>query len=166
MRRQFVWGVSACVSGLLTAGLALAEQAPSGSALLVRAWGHEGAVERVRERDAHGTIPADAEFVIPRSRLQAELDRGIGRFLGNVRTQAVLSHGHFVGWRLLTLFPDRPDVQVQGLRRGDVVLRVNGASIERPGVFKLVWDSLSTAEAITIEIERDGQLQVLRYKIR
>ena len=73
--------------------------------------------ELAREVDA-GTIP--------RAALHAELSRGIGQFLRQVRLQPALAGGHFIGWRLLQLFEGRTDVHVLVLRPGDTVLRVNG----------------------------------------
>jgi hypothetical protein len=154
------------LSGLLTASVALADRAPvEASTLLVRAWGQAGTVERLHASTAEGLADEVRVGTISRARIHAELTRGIGRFLGDVRVEAVLSRRHFVGWRLLSLFSARPEVQVQGIQAGDVLLRVNGASIERPEAFKAVWDSLYTADELVLEIERSGQHAKLHYKI-
>ena len=42
--------------------------------------------------------------VIPRVALQAELQRGIGAFLRQVRTKPAMQRGRFVGWRVIELF--------------------------------------------------------------
>ena len=163
MGRSFVSGLSAVVSGLLVVSVASADYGPRAYArLMVRAWGQSGAsVERVQS-----TVAAEVQGgTIPRSVLKAELDRGIGRFLQNVRVKAALSHGHFVGWELVSLFPKRPDVSVQGVQAGDILLRVNGESVERPEAFKAVWDSLGDAKEIVLEIERDGQPSSVHYAI-
>jgi hypothetical protein len=156
-------GLSAVVSGLLLASVASADHGPRAYArLLVRAWGETGAsVERVSS-----TVAPDVRAgTISRSALKAELDRGIGRFLQNVRVKAALSHGHFVGWEVVSLFAKRPDVTVQGIQPGDILVRVNGESVERPEAFKAVWDGLGEAKEIVLEIERDGQASVVRYAI-
>ena len=128
---------------------------------MLRAHGHTSSIEHA----ADALNPTVQVATIPRALLRAELTRGIGRFLQNVKTEAVLSHGHFVGWRLLSLFPKRPDVHVQGIQTGDVLVRVNGVSIERPEDFKSVWDSLETAKELVLEIEREGQPSALHYTI-
>jgi type II secretory pathway component PulC len=158
------FGLSLFVSvATLTSALALAEDAPiEQSGVLVRAWGTTGSIEQVTPERQTLDVHAGT---IARATLRAEMGRGIGRFLQQVRTQAVLSHGHFVGWRILSLFAKRPDVQVQGLRPGDTIVRVNGESIERPEAFKSVWDSLVDAKEIVLEIERDGQAGKLHYAI-
>jgi len=166
MGRSFVVGLAAAVAGLSFASISQADHAGrERTTLILRANGHASSVEHVRstDRDALGLeVQAGA---ISRDALRAELGRGIGRFLQNVKTEAVLSHGHFVGWRLLALFPKRPDVRVQALKQGDVLIRVNGQSIERPEDFKAVWDTLETAKELVLEIERDGQPSTLRYNI-
>jgi hypothetical protein len=135
-------------------------------AIVVRAWGKAGGSIEHGAGAAHPAFVHDIQAgTIARTALQAEMQHGIGLFLRNIRTQAVLSHGQFVGWRLLALFPQRPDVHVQGLQAGDVLLRVNGASIERPEAFKRVWDELERTNEIVFEIERDGELSAVRYTI-
>ena len=103
--------------------------------------------------------------VISRATLRAELARGIGRFLRDVRTEPAFSRGRFVGWRVLELFPKRPEIRVQVLRPGDTVLRVNGRSVERPEEFKQVWDSLAEARELVLDIQRDTRASKLRYTI-
>src|SRR5262245_40784357 len=60
--------------------------------------------------------------VISRSVLQGELKSGIGRFLQQVRAEPNVTRGRFVGWRVVSLFPNRSDIQVQVLRPGDTVV--------------------------------------------
>jgi type II secretory pathway component PulC len=103
--------------------------------------------------------------VIPRAKLRAELARGVPRFLRQVRTEAAFSSGRFQGWRVLELFPKRPDVQVLVLRVGDTVQKVNGHSVERPEEFQKVWDTLANAHELVLDIQRDGQASKLRYTI-
>jgi hypothetical protein len=103
--------------------------------------------------------------VITRRTLQAELARGIGRFLRDVRTEPAFARGRFVGWRVLELFSKRPEIKVPVLRPGDTVLRVNGRSVERPEEFKQVWDGLANAQELVIEIQRDSRPSRLRFTI-
>ena len=162
MGRSFVLGLTAAVAGLSLASVSRAEHVgQERGRLVLRAHGHTSSIEHA----ADALNPTVQVATIPRALLRAELTRGIGRFLQNVKTEAVLSHGHFVGWRLLALFPKRPDVHVQGIQTGDVLVRVNGVSIERPEDFKSVWDTLETAKELVLEIEREGQPSALHYTI-
>jgi type II secretory pathway component PulC len=148
------------------ASMAFADYGPREHArMLVRAWGDSGSVERVQSSGTSALGSNVQAGSIPRALLRAELDRGVGRFLQHVRVQAAVSRGHFVGWKLVSLFAKRPDVHVQVLQAGDILLRVNGASLERPEDFKAVWDSLAEAKEIVLDIERDGQPSSLHYAI-
>jgi type II secretory pathway component PulC len=167
MGRSFVLGLSVSLAASLggITALAFAEDAPIEQAsVLVRAWGTTGSsVEPISNGSALATdVQAGS---IPRALLRAEMANGIGRFLQHVRTKAVVSHGHFVGWRVLSLFAKRPDVRVSVLRAGDTILRINGESVERPEAFKSVWDGLVDAKELVLEIERDGQSSKLHYTI-
>lgn len=102
---------------------------------------------------------------IPRVVLEAELKRGIGAFLGQVRTKPAARNGRFVGWRVIELFKKRADVHVRGLKAGDTVVKVNGHSLEHPEQFKVAWDSVAKAAELVIEIERQGRRSQLRYTI-
>jgi hypothetical protein len=115
--------------------------------------------------EAEPSLPKIEAGVIPRVALKAELQRGIGAFLRQVRTKPALERGRFVGWRVIELFKKRPDIRVLGLRPGDTVLKINGRSLERPEQFKLVWDGLLDASELIVEIERAGRRCELRYVI-
>jgi S1-C subfamily serine protease len=110
-------------------------------------------------------LPKIEGGAISRGALSAELQRGIGAFLGQIRTKPAVHNGRFVGWRVIELFKKRPDVHVKALRAGDTVMKVNGRSLEHPEQLKLVWDSLSGADELVIEIERQGRRCQLRYVI-
>jgi type II secretory pathway component PulC len=140
------------------------------AAITVRAVGKSGEVTRTKQSSkqarAEAGLPAQVEGgSIPRAVLQAELAKGIGRFFQQVRPEPVISRGRFVGWRIATLFANRTDVKVSALQTGDIVLRVNGESVERPEDFKAVWDSLANAKQLVIDIERGGETTSVRYTI-
>ncbi|HEX2678840.1 MAG TPA: hypothetical protein VHM19_19440 [Polyangiales bacterium] len=103
--------------------------------------------------------------VIPRGALNVVLSRGIGRFLRYVRAEPHIVKGQFVGWRILSLFDEVPDVHVAVLRAGDTVRRANGQSIEHPEAFKSIWDSMATAKELVLDIDRAGRPSKLRYTI-
>jgi hypothetical protein len=166
MGRTLLIGLSAGALGLALSGAAArADDAPGeGSALLVKASGKSaGEVIKIGSTDSLSTdVQAGS---IPRAALRAELARGIGRFLQNVKVRGAVDHGVFNGWRVLGLFAKRPDVHVGVLQVGDTIRSVNGESIERPEAFKQIWDKLADAKELTIEIERAGQISTLHYAI-
>lgn len=119
-----------------------------------------------------GSLPVDAPLssevnagVIPRSELAAVLARGIPRFLADVRVERLMISGQFTGWRILSMFAKRPEVNVLVLRPGDTVRRANGQSIERPEGFQAVWNGMATANELVLDIDRAGRASKLRYTI-
>jgi type II secretory pathway component PulC len=124
--------------------------------------------DRRSERQASGEPALPIELnagVISRALLQAELASGIGKFLQQVRAEPSVARGHFVGWRVTSLFANRADIHVQVLRPGDTVTRVNGQSIERPEQFKALWDEMASATELVLDIQREGRNSRLRYTI-
>jgi type II secretory pathway component PulC len=164
-------GLGLCVAllGSIWGGAAALADVEHAS-VVVKAAGKSGSVMRGKgagKAEADKTLAPELNGgVIPRDALKAELDRGIGRFLQQVRAEPVVSRGRFLGWRLTTLFPSRGDVHVQAIKPGDVVRRVNGQSIERPEDFKALWDGLAAASQLVLEIERDGESSTVRYTIQ
>lgn len=151
---------------LLAAPLALAQEALPAE----EAAGRPMPELRLNQRtlatlEAEPASPKIDAGVIPRVALQVEVQRGIGAFLKHVRTKPAIQRGRFVGWRVIELFKKRPEIRVLNLRPGDLVLKVNGRSLERPEQFKLIWDGLLEASELIVEIERAGRRYQLRYVI-
>lgn len=76
-----------------------------------------------------------------------------------------MKDGEFVGFRIERLWPNDARFEDAELEPGDVVMRVNGRSIERPGQAKRIWDSLREADELVVEYRRDGTERRLRYRI-
>jgi type II secretory pathway component PulC len=171
MGRLFALGLVAVMVGLIAGDRVAAREPPIETAsVVVRAWGKYGVVAAVRGSERRPSTDRSLGHVvnagtISRAELHAQLALGIGRFLQQVRSEPALSHGHWAGWRLLSLFANRADVRVRVLRVGDTVSRVNGQSIERPEDFKAVWDTLAEAKELVLDIEREGKPSKLRYAI-
>ena len=101
---------------------------------------------------------------ITRAELNAVLGAGIPRFLQQVRTEPQRDGNRFIGWRLLSIFDD-PRFAEGPLRIGDIVLGVNGRTIERPEQFFSVWESMSAAVELRLQLLRAGQAYEVRYAI-
>ena len=130
---------------------------------------------------AAGTTPASSEDVagadaqayeapavqgaIQRADLLPVLDAGLGRFLQGIEAEPALEGGRFVGFRVVTLYPNDPRFRAVDLGPGDVVLRVNGQSVERPEQAFQVWDGLRVASQLLIEYLREGERRELRFDI-
>lgn len=110
--------------------------------------------------------PRRATGSIRRAELNAVLDGAPGRFLQHVDTEPRFVGGRFRGWRLASFFPGDARFTGVDLQAGDVVLTVNGQSIERPDQLMRIWEALRVEPALVVAIERDGQARQLRFEIR
>ncbi len=104
------------------------------------------------------------EPMIARAALDEVLDAGLGAFLGRVTTAPHMDGSHFVGFEIVEL-RDAPLFEGVDLRPGDVVLAVNGQSIERPDDAFTAWTGLRVASEITIAVLRGGERRDLRFPI-
>lgn len=95
--------------------------------------------------------------------LQA-LEAGLGRFLQKVTVEPEMKQGAFVGFRIVEL---RPPAWWQGidLAPGDVVTSVNGMPIEQPAEAHAAFESLRTADKLTVKYLRGGEPRELTYRI-
>jgi type II secretory pathway component PulC len=112
--------------------------------------------------------PAPAEHVvvrrrkgeIPRGDLDRVLAAGPGRLLARVQVKARLKNGKFIGWEVVR----NPWADVD-LVAGDVVLSVNGRTLEHPLELKVLWDDLRQANAIAVQVDRSGETFGLEFSI-
>lgn len=104
------------------------------------------------------------EPVIQRAALDAVLDQGLGAFLGRVTTAPSLDGNRFVGFQVVEL-RDATLFEGVDLQPGDVIVSVNGQSIERPDDAFTAWTGLRVASEITVAVLRDGARRDLRFPI-
>ena len=109
--------------------------------------------------------PPSVEGEIARTELTVVLDAGLGRFLQGVVTEPELEDGRFVGFRLISLYPEDERMRSVDLAPGDVITRVNGQPIERPEQALRVWSSLRVASELLVDYRREGEERQLRFAI-
>jgi type II secretory pathway component PulC len=102
---------------------------------------------------------------IRRQEIDPVLEAGLGAYLQKVRTEPSFEKGRFVGFRILSLYPDDPSYASVDLRPGDVVTMINGLPIGRPDQASVAWDTLRTADELVVYYVRDEQPKTLRYSI-
>ena len=105
-------------------------------------------------------VPRRREGTIARADLDRVLDAGPGRFLARVEVKARSSEGRFTGWEVVR----SPWAHVD-LQPGDVVVRVNGRSLEHPLELKLLWEDLRRAPVLEAQVERGEERFALRFTI-
>ena len=111
------------------------------------------------------TTPVTTAGAIPRRELVRVLDAQPGMFLQHVTPEPRFVRGRFYGWRLAAFFPGDARFSGVDLRAGDIILRVNGSSVERPEQLIDVWQSLRRAKELVVEIDRNGAGKRLRWSI-
>lgn len=122
-------------------------------------------VDDERLLDERAELPAPAPEPpapgrVTRAALDETLAAGPGALLSRVRVQAVRGPSGFRGWRLVAVPPSPAD-----LRPGDILLRVNGRTLERPEHLAALFDALRGASEIVVESERDGVGRVVRVPV-
>jgi len=98
---------------------------------------------------------------LTRSALNAALDAGPGAFLARVDVRAARLGGRFVGWEIVSLWPG---AQIE-LRPGDVVLGVNGRTLERPESLGALFGDLRTANEIVVDYRRGLERREARFPV-
>ncbi len=105
-------------------------------------------------------VPRRRKGEIPRADLDRVLEAGPGRLLGRVKVKANVTRGRFNGWEVVR----NPWADVD-LVTGDVILTVNGRTLEHPLELKVLWDDLRKANAIAVEVLRKGEKFGLEFAI-
>lgn len=100
---------------------------------------------------------------ITRQDLDAVLRAGPAAILSMVITEPVLKNGRFVGFKIARFTGKRPTAI--DLRSGDVILKANGKTVERPEHYFAVLEDLKIATELRIEVLRDGEKTTLIYPI-
>jgi hypothetical protein len=103
--------------------------------------------------------------VLRRGTVVRAVDRGLGQWLQGVSVAPVRSGNRFQGWRVDRLHPDDPCFRALDVVPGDVVTRINGATLERPEQANGVFQSLRAAPAVRVELLRAGSARTVTLQI-
>jgi len=120
-------------------------------------------------RDAPRAVAAPGKGLrtgtIARARLVAVLDAGPAMFLRQLEVAPRLLGDRFVGWQLVQLIDRQSPLHDVDLVPGDVLLAINGKPLSRPDELQTVWDSLRTANEVTVQMSRGDQKLELHFTI-
>jgi hypothetical protein len=97
---------------------------------------------------------------IARVDLNRVLDAGPGAFLARTEVKARVVKGQWTGWQVVR----SPYAQID-LVPGDVVLAVNGRTLEHPVDLERLWRDLRAANTIAVDVDRGGRRFALRFAV-
>lgn len=102
-----------------------------------------------------------------RDELELALSAGPGWLLRQLQPTPHRVHGRFVGWTINAVFPDAPDVCPPGcdLVVGDIILRINGESLETPDAFSRAFERAGGWASIQLVRLRDGASERVVYHV-
>ncbi len=97
---------------------------------------------------------------IARADLNRVLDAGPGAFLARAEVKARLDKGQFRGWQVVRSPYTKIDIVP-----GDVLLSINGRTLEHPVDLERLWRDLRAANAIDVDVDRGGRKIALRFSV-
>jgi hypothetical protein len=115
-----------------------------------------------------GAAPRPVPMVegdLARSDVIEALAAGPADVLGAFDVRPEVRLGKFHGWEIAHEADPSSRFAGVDLRAGDVVLNVNGRSIEKPQEFYAVWQELRVAPELVIAVERGGVRRELHFHI-
>jgi len=104
------------------------------------------------------TSPRDGQ--IARADLNRVLDAGPGAFLARAEVKARLQKGQFRGWQVVRSPYTKIDIVP-----GDVLLSINGRTLEHPVDLERLWRDLRAANKIDVDVDRGGRKFALRFSV-
>jgi hypothetical protein len=107
-------------------------------------------------------VPALPPGQLARGQVENVLVQGPPWLLRRVPIEEVIRAGAFIGWKVLALPDSWSNIEI---KPGDVITKVNGATLERPDDLFEVWKGLVTAKEIRIDYEREGAPRQLVLQI-
>lgn len=156
----------AMVALAMVAGIGCAERTPPAEEPLIDLDDPE--VNYRSSDSAHADAPpSDAteqprlrEGTVSREALDQVLAAGPGALLAQLPVSAVVEKGKFRGWQVQAAPFEGVD-----LLAGDVVLGVNGRTLQHPLELKLLWDELRKADHIAVDVKRSEARFTLRFVV-
>lgn len=95
--------------------------------------------------------------------IQAIISQNLTKLTDVIRPTPYMRNGRPAGYRV---YPgrDRKQFAALGLRPGDIIMDIDGQSLLDPTQAMQIFQSLGTAEQVTVTVERNGQTQTLVLK--
>ncbi len=112
--------------------------------------------------------PARPEDTIFRSELTRATHGGKPAYLlAQLGPEPYRPGNRFIGWKITSVWPDDPGLCGVGcdLAPGDVILAVNGKTLERPEQLSALLADLTTVDELRVKSLRDGKMRDRTYRV-
>ncbi len=90
---------------------------------------------------------------------------GPQRFIAGLHVKPVVKDGRFLGYKLTDFESNSPMKGGTYIQKGDVILSVNGRSLEKPDQFMKTWQMLRTAKVLEVRVYREDHTFTVRWHI-
>lgn len=97
---------------------------------------------------------APIENTMARADYQKVISQGPQKMIASIQVAPHSIKGRFVGFKLVQVLAHSPLATSQTIVVGDVILSVNGHSLERPDQFMRAWEDLSKAKGLEVHLLR------------
>lgn len=120
--------------------------------------------DRDREPAPVVVVPAETVVRAHEPSVFAVSRRDVDAVIARTDVEPVVERDVIVGLRITR--PGDAEGDTLGLRRGDVIVAVNGHELVHPDGARLAFETVRTAPAFVLTIQRDGMSRRLRYEVR
>jgi type II secretion system protein C len=107
---------------------------------------------------------SDTEYEVPKSVIAAAIANPMAMTKG-ARVVPAMKNGKAAGIKLYAIRPSSAYARV-GLANGDTIVAINGVALTSMEKALDLFSGLSTAKAITIDLERGGKPVAIKIKIK
>jgi hypothetical protein len=124
----------------------------------------QGTPHRGGRRAAVFEKVSDDRWLVDRKALLATT-ADLNRLLKQARTVPFMKQGKQAGVKLTRISPGSM-YEKMGLRKGDVIMRVNARNLDDPSGFFRLYQELRLRRTIFIDLDRNGQQLTFTYEVR
>jgi general secretion pathway protein C len=110
------------------------------------------------------TKVSETEYQISRSMLDEQL-QDLSQLGMQARIVPNYRNGKYEGFKLVGVRPNSL-YRAIGIRSGDIIKRINGAEINSPNKAIELFEQFKSSSAISLDVERRGQVQAFQYQIK
>jgi type II secretion system protein C len=89
----------------------------------------------------------------------------VSKIMSDFKISPYFSSGKIEGFKIDDI-KDGSIASLVGIKKGDIVKKVNGEAIDSPKKIFELYRSIDRASAIQLEVDRDGATEVLTYEIK